>query len=484
MNRVLVIVILAILLAPAASAREATGTLQVGGAVKIPSGAQVDADALALFVPMLQPGDLLVVEAARAQVQRHEAEGANVGALRVRPIERDATFPLTNLTLTLVRDPTGWLAVEPLAGGALFARRVLATTAEASRADAAALGNAAPGATGSEGAPAYSRTFSFPVMLAPAAGALALEGPLALTLYGPTVVMAADENRTEEETGARSGTADVSTSVVERWLHVEMDDARVSLLTLEPQQLVARTLHARVADAAVQLERVTGELRDGDAVYRADGGDFRIEGSFDVTLTPAAGQRVTEVTFQGELRAASMPAVFAPFEPQGGTLLLTLGGILAGGVVGVVTTMAIRARRATAATFSVDQLVVLAAEAAEAGDYASALDWTLAAQKLAPTSARLRIDEGFFHSALGETAAALAAYDRASEMDDTGEADFFATCLLRDMGDLDAAEPRFTRALDRTPSLAYEALDDAGFRALLERPRCRRAVRDALERLR
>lgn len=130
-----------------------------------------------------------------------------------------------------------------------------------------------------------------------------------------------------------------------------------------------------------------------------------------------------------------------------------------------------------------DEYVALAAYSADSEEWKRALHFTREAIRLAPTSARLRMDEGYFLQELGRTKDALRAYEAAAELADDGEPLFHVGILLARMGRHGEAAAAFIRAFERSPELALEVNDIPEVSETGRDPAFRDARRRALSRL-
>lgn len=123
--------------------------------------------------------------------------------------------------------------------------------------------------------------------------------------------------------------------------------------------------------------------------------------------------------------------------------------------------------------------------AAGSGDFPAALAANRRAQTLAPHDARLRTDEAYFLSRVGDLEGALRAYETASDLTRDGEPRFLAAALALESGrPLEEAERLALDAILRTPALGLEMVDDPLFAPLRSRPSFEAALQAALRRAR
>lgn len=140
-------------------------------------------------------------------------------------------------------------------------------------------------------------------------------------------------------------------------------------------------------------------------------------------------------------------------------------------------------RRAPDPPFTVEELVTLAEYSADREEWARALGFVRLAIKKAPTSARLRMDEGYFLESLGRTKAALESYRKASELTAEGDPLFHVGRLLLGLGQETAAVEALAAALDRSPELVLDIDGDPELEVLVAVPGFSKARRNALGRL-
>lgn len=140
-------------------------------------------------------------------------------------------------------------------------------------------------------------------------------------------------------------------------------------------------------------------------------------------------------------------------------------------------------RRTLELELSAEDYAILASSAADCEEWGRALGFIQHAKRLAPTSARLSLDEGYFLQELGRLDEAAAAYQVASELTSAGDAQFLLGLLLARLGRADDAALAIIEAMRRSPEVALDVEEEPDLGGLARDPRVRRARSLALARL-
>lgn len=481
-------VILLVLLLPIAAAVDTFhGGFTVEGGLVLPPGSKLSYSPLAAFWADASKIEQIVIHAERLRVHRYEFERQDIGPYQATTKDNSAQYELTDVTITLSGRPSsGWIGAYADQGELLlkvttsaptdlqpYATSVIGNTPRPDRGDAGS------------GAPFYARSISDPHMRAQVTGNTSLDGPLQLKVLGPGLVLDARENRTSILTGADDSPGALPTTKVERWLLLEADHATGWIVSSSPLETAAREISAESA-GTVLLKGASGRASTRDHGYDAELESFSLTGHImsEASARDHQGVPSARVALRGSIESTSLAAQPVPIGERINIPLPALLGLTAGAAV-LLTGVGFRVgRHHRRERFSVDQYVSLASEAAEAGDFHEALEWTRQALLSAPTSSRLKSDEGYFLSQIGDVQSALAAYSEASRLTDDGEPEFLAAMLLIQTGaPPETAEKWLSRALERAPSLVLEILDDPTLAAMRARPAVKRSITRALRRI-
>lgn len=475
---VLAAVVLAVV-APIAHAAQADAQLAAEGVVEV-TASEGGLATLALFAPDATRLDRLDIDAASVRVLRYTLTIA--GPLDVAVDREEADFLLTNVTMTLTKRPeVGWIG--GVASGDAQARLV-ASTFDVETATTSQLGLIQSGGAGPDdpASAAFAHTIDVP-HVALATGLAGLEGTFYLKLYGPDFSVVAAENESRIETG--ESTTDATSLTRERtWVVLELNDADARFAPAIPAQAGGRHIDFAAA-TRVAARFVTGHVQTETTAYAADGGNDVLAGTLQVNVSPSATSRQSIVAATGELATTSLrmqPG--APGGAAGSTSwgLLLVGAVIVGALGGGALVM--RRSRKSDNDADVDLLMDRMHRHAEEERWDAALDAADRAILLAPASARLWMERGYFLERLGRDDEALAAYEHSSALRETAEIAFLATRPLARAKRWNEAAEQALRALALEPSYALEAEHDEAWRALAAADaRVARAIRDALARL-
>lgn len=484
-----------------AAALPVEGTLTAEGPFTLPPGATLRAapeallqndtsglPALSLVAPALR---LTVYELPRL---KPTAGGLSPTAIPTRLAPEAREYRLRNVTLALAEgDASGFLGVYP--GSASRLEWTTTQSAEITPRNYSSVswresvgGKDRPDSFG------YTTEIERAHLYLSAPGKVVFTGAGAVKINGPNVRVTSDRGNLSIETG------EVQTSPVEwawRWAYLDFPDA-----TLEwdsdtaPVEVASRGTDA-TWEGVVTLKARSGRLRADGADYVADGASRAFEGRFTGTLEARAqgAEIVTLVRVRGDLGDTDLSADAAhktvPLHGNAAFPWLTflLGATLAGGAVYAAPRVARRlhvSRKAHRDEMTVEGMASLAHEAMEAGDWRIALTWFRRIRQLVPTSLRVRLDAAYCLCEIGDLEEALKEYrDAAKESAEDGEADLWTALLLVELArDVGEAETHFEEALRKSPDMVEDAeTKREEFGRFLDRPRVRRAIREARRRL-
>lgn len=348
------------------------------------------------------------------------------------------TFTLTDATMTLLRGGAdGWVGIESgNARGTALALDLEAVT---------------PGYMGTtaqqspESGNSYHYEWGAPAIQSTGWATLSWTGEVAAKLSGPDVRIVARENTTTWTTGTERDPTPPGERT-HRWMVLRIHGGT---LTMEgaPAVVVSRALDA---DGP-------GELA-----------------SFSVAEVSGAPSLVRSP------RASPLGEAAAPAPPQG-NLALVLLAVVVGGAAGAL--LAMRRGRAKM-RLEADTLADLARAEAEAGRMDAALDRIGDARRLAPTSARLGLDEAGMLEQAGRTEEAVALLGSLAG-EGVAEAHLaLARTLASQRADAPLVASRIAAALAGAPVLLLEVEADALLAPFLDEPAAREAVAKARRALR
>ncbi|HUR67869.1 MAG TPA: hypothetical protein VM370_01380 [Candidatus Thermoplasmatota archaeon] len=318
----------------------------------------------------------------------------------------------------------------------------------------------------------FIRALRGPHLQASLPASLALEGAFAAKVRGPDLVIGSDEGTTTFATGEEETTA----TVVARWLMIEATDASMQIacecdadaLLATPATLDWEQMRAFATRLVVEDDRAT---------YVAANETIDLEGRFTGTLgaTPDA---TAQLSVAGDVASTSARVTARPAAgvPPAWILLV---GLAAAGSAGAL----LYARRSPGARgdagLTAEDLADLAARALEEGDPAQAAAWLRRARALAPSSARLMIEEAYALEASGQHELALTLYGEAAQASKTGEADLLRARLLARTARPSEAAEALAAALARDAWLVLDLDEDAALRPLQADERVARAAAQA-----
>lgn len=470
----LVVALLMTTLLPTAGAESGSGTLTVEG-IELPAGAPARVRSAAGYVDGAEGVSALTLTAESAILHRYEFVLQDLGVVKHQAFNRTAIYAVEDLQLTFARADgwLGWTATGPLVGEHGFDASQSLRQGDVVLTDALTGNN-----LDSPSSPGFTATVPNGLTLEDA-GAYSLSGAFTFKTLGPDVVVATSANTTTIRTGERESPSGIPTEKILRWVFIEVPDGTLTFHASTPVREAATSLEAERLPA-LSLRQATGSVRLGEDTFALDRDDLTLVGDMRAAIAPAPPGRGLDLRFDGTVEASGLNAPAAASRTSW-LLPLVLGFGLAVALAAGVAVPWYR-RREGPGPLSVDQCAQLADDAADAGRYADALEWNLAAQKLAPGSARLKADEGFFRAEMGDLEGALVAYDAAAGVSDDGEPEFLAAALLaRRPGDA-RGNGYLLRALEKNPALAYEALDDPQMGGLLDDPKTSHSLQRALRR--
>lgn len=451
----------AVLMAPSVQSISTSGELVAQGSWEISGASLTDFAPIGVYLADTTTLVELTLTASSAEIVHLQQTTARAPIVALAMSVQETRYDVTNATFTLLATPErGWLGVYPEAASAAFETTRLVGESRAS----AAYGN---GATTPEAAPdprvrAYSVEARGDHLALEAEGRLVLMGDFAVKFQGPDLLVVAAENTTQIET--RQMSPRLGTGIAESsWAFLRARDARLEIVASEP--IVAP---ARVAESAwtgmLRVAPQSGALGTPDATYVPEGRTVTLKGAFAGHFAPSVEQ--TRVRLDGDLIATTLARASAPVSASAGVPGPVLLGIA---VVAAAGSTAFALARRQRPRIAADEYARRAAEAARAEDYDAALGWTRKARELAPRSARLATDEGFYLEQRGETGPALAAYERAMALSDDGEPERLAFLLASRLALEDDAARWLVRAIEKAPALV-DAIEPARLAPLARRP--------------
>lgn len=484
----------------ASAAGVSESEIVVERAITLPTGATVEGDPIAIYANDSSSWRSLTLSATRLRVSTYEfnrtvAYGTDGTTLLQGPPQLPRMSSRTDFegaTLRVVAGDGGYVGFYPETG---VASLVAADDVRLAPSDDTSLGGTIPAVEQSDphemGDDGYDRRIVQPHASYAAPGELRYAGAADARIRGASFfVEDASGNRTWFWTGRETshiGPAGVAT-MHSRWAVLEFDGEMV--LDSGPASIQVAFAEGVVAwRGSAILTGAEGAIQTESGAYETSPAYTKLEGDLSGPFRPFdAGEKpAMRMSLSGDLRSTNMAATTSvPSPPAGASLptifaLLLVGTALVGG--GFAARAAI-ARRDDARRHSLDECVEFANLAAEQGRFQVALDWVRRARRLAPRSARLATDEAFYLQQTGDLESALASYDEASALAEDGEPDYLAASLQVSMDlDLDEAEARVVRALERTPALALEVEEEPGFDVLRGRARFDGALRTAFAQL-
>lgn len=474
--------ILILLLAPAAAAVPAQGTLLTDAAVSLPAGSQVEGALLGAFAADTARATSFRLTSPELLVTRITAKYTDADALGLHlgtRIEREvATYELHDVTLALAPgDHAGWWGLAPHPGGAF----------SGGSSSPAALAPSAPSRIGNEAtgdaqaSPSFDHEIPEPHLTA-TLEALAYRGGGAVKWSGLDVVATARENATTWETGRERASRTVAL-VEQTWMILEFSEATLQLAAPDGLLAAAGTVAATWTGTCSFFAQEGEVAVEGDENLALRSQAVVMSGTFRGSFAPdvVAGDVLLRGAWEGDLGASTALLSARAPTPRGGVpawLVLVAASVLAGGAG-----LLVGRKRSTAKphdALAPDEWLALAKSASERGDHEQALDWVRRAREGSPGSVRLALEEGFCLEELGRIGDALDAYAEASALDDSGEGDFHTARVLLEHGlDDGAAQARLVHALQKAPVLVLDVASDPVFAALCARPAVRAAMRRA-----
>lgn len=510
-----------LLFLPSVSAGEGEGAFTVRGTVTAAGDTTFEGRPLALYAPDTEAFVRFETTAPLATVRLfekrwHSALVAGVESPRVEKSYDERTWTVESARISLRdSDNTGFLGLYPSAEATLSATTD-ATTSQArhvSTLGATAQKGDAPGARG------YHQEITEPHVLSQLAGEMLYTSQGGMKVSGMDVLIESSTNVTSYETGTwRSSPTEITAA----WLFIEFQaPASIAWTTTTPVEIAT-------AEAALQGEGVlsftpaAGELKTETGVYAAANKATTLEGRFRATMDTMEGGRYTRLHINGDITTSATlvqrPAA-AENSPSGGVWFLVVG--VAVGAAGLGTlAYGLHARRHPAVsgrpvTYSpavppsrfpgamlehkratVARLLKAAespvVDASQVGAFTQAADWTeaeeaweqtlrllRAARRCDPANAELAMREGNCLLQLGQPREAVSAFQSASELTPSGEANLYAAVALLLAKAPDNAAQHVLEALDRSPGLAEDVERDENLRVLLARADVRAAVERA-----
>lgn len=470
-----VLLLLAVLTLPTAVAESAQGSLRAAG-LDMRAQGELQFTPLATFLPgdgAWQHADL---SASKIHVTIYEYRQLEVGEIRTMVENRTRSYELHDAVVKVTKREAGWIGFYPSASKWELDVAGSATVFGAPR---AWIGNTNQPGVGSASAqyPIFGVDVAGSHLSVASGGAAVAAGEVVLKSFGTRVEISAAENSSVVETGEFGDPRPLAGDQVIRWIVIVADDSRVGLDALAGAQIATQLIEGNLTGTFASIGGMVS-VQTPTSTYELGRAEESFAGSLHFVIQPYQ-EEVLAGTFTGELTRAG-----AAIPVSGKSRVPYAVGLLVVAAVAMAGLWASRRRGERDEEFNSEQCAQLASAAADEGDMARALDWTRRAISLAPGSARLRADEGFYLQELGELSEALASYRLASTLSSDGEAAFLEGVLLATrLHDETAAEEAFIRAFQRTPSLALEARDDPALTPILKRPNVRSAVRRALRQL-
>jgi hypothetical protein len=439
----------------------------------------------ALFASDTRRVESFVMHAPRLLVETFEAAYAEAQLPGLRPQvqtdRREASYELTHVEIRLdpASDPTGWLGLL-IENGSMA--HVSSGPATFHAQENARIGNGDTG-NGDEWH-FFVAEAQGPQVVVEAAGDWRVNGSMSVKFSGVDLVLRAQENTSHIQTGWEP-VQTVAGEARVRWAILTAKEGVFTFSLPAPVEAFSSSASARW-DGRARFDDAAGSLDIGRASASFHDETAHVAGVFQVGLLPILDDDVPRLEAQlaGDVDEASTSsalihagAVRAPLWPW---LILMGAALIASGAY--LHRHHARRARPDVPPLDAEACVDVAARAADVDDFETALSWTRRAKQLSPRSARILMDEAHFLERLGRTDQAATAYAIAQELDATsGEPELsLARLRLRTGAHAADIEPLLVRALERSPILLLEIVDDSSWEVLMTRP----VLKDAIKRAR
>lgn len=504
-----------LLLAPSALAAQASGHLTIEGPASFPSGTRLEAKPLGLLLNDTADLAGFQVYAKTLDVRVIEQEYLGVPGIAIFSVptrQHERSWILNDAQVELLDDePEGILGIYPGRDATMAFVTESNSVLEAREISVLTSGQVFGSVTQQERPHYYARVENQDHVRFAAPGTFSYLGSGSLLLRGPDVRLTA-HNETDVQTGY---TETDSPHVVDRWLLLSFESARVEVKTTQPVDVAA--LDVQIAwDGEARFTPRTGSIRAGPQQYVPTGAPAHLSGAFSASFSPLSEGVADLAGLQGDLRTTSLrvrPAPLTDNPSSGPSGLLVLGVVLGGGTVlagGVLLHRRSRSRSApqpraahqrsldarlldlmaaaTTPTYAARNTAAWYVRGAElAGDreeWALALAAIRAARRAEPHEPRHAREEGTYLIKLGRHDEALAAFEEAAGMGDAYGA-LLAAAVAARIDQTSAADALLERALMLDPFLVgeVEAEPEMDFRPLRSRPAYKRAVESAWAKL-
>lgn len=483
-----------------AAAEAGDGAFVVQGPLRLPDGSLLNASPALAFLADSSALDALVMRLPQATLHYNELSyrvahvpGQDPIYVRVDTDKHSSTLHDVVVRLGHGRHD-GFLGFYPAPGAQLDL--VASGTALVSSQNRTAAASA-PYEHGDEGAasPIYLRDHRGTHVAVEAAGLLRYEGPGALKLVGPNVVVQSREMDRTFSTGPHQDFGQPLHDARVRWVTLEFESGTIEMDSPSPWLVAAPRLSAEWTGPVTFLAR-EGMWDSGDASYVTEGGTVTLDGALRATYSPQPGH-VGFLRVGGRLDApptglasVEVPGERAPrvaWEP-----LVGLAAVVALGAGGALLTRRSRARGGVASrgvallaapppSPNVDECRRQAARCIDEDRWSDAALWLQRAHDMAPHDERLRADLAYALLQVGRPEEALHVLEEARDRLASGEAKLHGAHAALLAGRPHAeVEAWLTAALDAEPSLVASL---GPFEALIGSEGIARAIAQARQRL-
>lgn len=478
-------ILLLVLVATPVEAAQSKGTFLADGHMSVPFASTGEFGNGAAFWPAFGRSSTATITAETVLIERFEYVVQGADSLRLRTENRSATYTLTDVRIEVAGMPDGWVGL--VSGDGFEARAGLPSDGKIKSTGNARLGNVGA-ASDAANSPGFHHADTKSSLRFAIESPTVVKGAWTLKISGPEVLLAARENTTLIQTGNRAPSDALVTERVESWLVLHIEGATGVISTASQAESAAEQLSVSF-DGNLVFRAVSGEFRTATHRYETTNMLTVLEGELHMDVVPRQFERrmMLDVFVAGDLVSTNIDGqpIFFPLEEGAGrwqfaTLLLLVAAVASGGVF--VTR---QARRVSSdPVLNVEQCVDLSNAAAQERRFALALDWNRQAQRLCGPSARLKADEAWFQSRLGDVEGALTSLADSARLSTDGEADYLAARILIEAGgEMHEIETFCLRALERSPSIALEIEDDPVFQAMRTTPRIALALRRAFRQI-
>lgn len=274
--------------------------------------------------------------------------------------------------------------------------------------------------------------------------------------------------------------------------HIEFGDG--ALASSSPQQTIppaARSISDTREDGETRFRPIAGQLVTSDVAYAPGQAQVHLDGASTASAEP--------------IQSTPVPAPPAPFYASHGQVLMMGGALLGTGYaawrhgqrrappdqphrtpieMGLSPGSPTRRGARIATSDPLSCYLECERMAEREGDFAAALACIQAARQVEPRNATFAATEGGYYKIRGDLERALACYDEAAYLSDSGEPEIEAAAIALKLGHLEEALVYVERGLEKAPHLMEILLCEDEFRTLHVLERFQAAAARAERRLR